>query len=106
MRDEINSNKSWESKLVCIQDSEVNNFSSRLIQNFRRRQQENARISQKNERVNLSKPFAIQVIQRQIEKEKISEVRTAEEKLKKTEKFEEKFKLNKENMIETSQKCQ
>ena len=47
----------------------------------------------------------MKVIQRQIEKEKISEVRAAEEKLKKTEKFDEKFKLNRENMIETTQKC-
>jgi len=47
----------------------------------------------------------MKVIQRQIEKEKISEVRSSEEKLKKTEKFEEKFKINRENMIETTQKC-
>jgi len=45
-------------------------------------------------------------ILRENEKEKITEVRLAEEKAKKNEKFEEKFKSDRENMIEAMQQCE
>lgn len=40
------------------------------------------------------------------EKEKVTEVRATEDKVKRQEKFEEKVKLTKEGMIETTQQCE
>lgn len=40
------------------------------------------------------------------EKEKVIEVRSTEDKVKRQEKFDEKVKLTKENMIETTQQCE
>lgn len=59
-----------------------------------------------HERGDLGKQCPTQTLQRQAEKEKVGEVRVSEERVKRQEKFEERVRAAKEEMVETTQQAE